>query len=171
MTKENIKIALHFLLLIPFQVLIANHMRLWGFINPQICLLFILWYPLEKNVLGILINSFLFGLCIDIFSNSGGINAASCLLIAYIRLPLLRIIFNDKELKLKTFRYSNYSTLQKIILIFCFAFIHQTVIYSLEYFSLSQVLTILYKSITNSLFTTFVIVILLSIFISKRKKQ
>ncbi len=170
MTKDNIKIVLHFLLLIPFQVLIANHIRLFGFINPQICLLFVLWYPLNKNILGLLINSFLFGLFIDIFSNSGGINAAACLLIAYYRLPLLRFVFNDKELSLKTFKYSNYGTLPKIALIFIFALIHQLTIYSLEYFSSIYIVEILYKSVANSLFSTFVVIILLSIFTSNTKQ-
>ena len=88
MTSANIKILIRFLLLIPLQVLIANHMRLFGYINPQICLLFVLWYPLKKDVSGFLANSFLFGLIIDMFSNSGGVNAAACLLIAYTRLPM-----------------------------------------------------------------------------------
>lgn len=170
MTKENLKIVFNFLLLIPFQVLIANHIRFFGFINPQICILFVLWYPLKKDNSGFLITAFLFGLIIDFFSNSGGINASACLLIAYIKTPLLKFITKDKELNLKKFRYHNYSTVQKLTLIFLLALLHQTTIYSLEYFNFTYTPSILYKSFTNGLFTTFVVVILLSIFTPSYKQ-
>lgn len=170
MSKDSIKILLHFLLLIPFQVLIANHLRFLGYINPQLSILFVLWYPLKKDIRGLIINTFLFGLLIDIFSNSGGINAAACLMIAYLKLPLLKFIFNDKELNLKTFRYGNYSAIPKIGFVFILSFIHQIIIYSLEYFNSSFILESLYKSFTNSLFTTFVATILLAIFTSTNKK-
>ncbi len=170
MTKDNLKIFVHFLLLIPFQVLIANHLRFFGYINPQLSILFILWYPLKKDIRGFMLNAFAFGLLIDIFNNSGGINAAACLLIAYYRLPLLQFIINDKELNLKTFRYANYGTLPKIGLVFTLTFIHQTTIYLLEYFNSSFILEVFYKSITNSLFTTFVVTTLLAIFTSSSKK-
>jgi len=112
----------------------------------------------------------LFGIIIDFFSNSGGINAMSYLLIAFLKTPIMKFIFKDKELDLKTFRYYNYSTSQKMILIFCLAIIHQTAIYSLEYFNISYTPTILYKSFANSLFTTFVVVILITIFTPSYKQ-
>ena len=45
----------------------------------------------------ILIISFLLGLSIDFFSDSGGINAAATLFIAYIRLPILSAILRKNE--------------------------------------------------------------------------
>jgi len=170
MNSASLKILIRFLLLIPLQVLIANHMRLFGYINPQICLLFILWYPLKKDIFNFLIVSFFFGLSIDLFSNSGGINSASCLLLAYVRLPLLKFILNERDLDIKLFKYSNYNTLPKIALIFSFAFIHQLVIYFLEYFDTTYTFIILYKTFTNSLFTTFVVIIFLSIFTLSKKQ-
>jgi len=170
MNSASLKILIRFLLLIPLQVLIANHMRLFGYINPQICLLFILWYPLKKDVFNFLIVSFIFGIIIDLFSNSGGINSASCLLLAYVRLPLLKFILNERDLDIKLFKYSNYNTFPKIVLIFSFAFIHQLTIYFLEYFDTTYTFTILYKTFTNSLFTTFVVIIFLSIFTSSKKQ-
>lgn len=169
MNSASIKILIRFLLLIPLQVLIANHMRIFGYINPQICLLFILWYPLKKDIFNFLIVSFLFGLTIDIFSNSGGINSAACLLLAYIRLPLIRFILNERDLDIKLFKYSNYNTLPKIALIFSLGFIHQLTIYSLEYFDATYILTIFYKTLSNTIFTTFVIILFLSIFTTSKK--
>ena len=170
MNSDFFKILGRFLLLIPLQVLIANHMRFFGYINPQICILFVLWYPLKKDISVFLLSSFFFGLFLDIFSNSGGINTAAMLLISYARLPILKFIFNDRDLNLKLFKYSNYGTLPKISLILSLAFIHQLTIYILEYFSLSYIGSIAWKTLTNSLFTTFVVIIFLSIFTSTKKQ-
>ena len=98
MNSDFFKILGRFLLLIPLQVLIANHMRIFGYINPQICLLFVIWYPLRKDITGLLLNTFLFGILLDIFSNSGGVNTAALLFISYVRLPIIKFIFNDKDL-------------------------------------------------------------------------
>ncbi|MGY5354781.1 hypothetical protein [Wenyingzhuangia sp. IMCC45467] len=170
MNSDFIKIVGRFLLLIPLQVLIANHMRIFGYINPQICLLFVLWYPLRKDITGLLLSAFLFGIILDTFSNSGGVNTAALLFVCYVRLPIIKFIFNDKDINLKLFKYSNYGTLQKIILILTLAFIHQFIVYVLEYFSVSYAGSILLKTFTNSLFTTFVVVIFLSIFTSTKKQ-
>lgn len=170
MNSDFFKILGRFLLLIPLQVLIANHMRIFGYINPQICLLFVIWYPLRKDITGLLLSTFLFGILLDIFSNSGGVNTAALLFISYVRLPIIKFIFNDKDLNLKLFKYSNYGTLPKIMLILTLAFIHQFIVYVLEYFSVSYVGTILFKTFTNTLFTTFVVVIFLSIFTSIKKQ-
>lgn len=170
MNSDFIKIVARFLLLIPLQVLIANHIRIFGYINPQISLLFVLWYPLKKDKTSILLSAFLFGIILDHFSNSGGVNTAALLFVSYIRLPIIKFVFNDKDINLKLFRYTNYSTLQKITMIFILAFIHQLIIYTLEYFSIAFAGTILVKSLTNSLFTTFVAVIFLTIFTSTKKQ-
>ncbi len=164
MNNNNAKIIIRFLLLIPLQVLLANNIRFLGWLNPQLCLLFVIWYPLKKDNLNFVINSFLFGLIIDLFSNSGGINAAAFTLIAYVKLPVLKFILNDKDLELKLFKYSNYGNISKITFIFSLAFIHQLTINSLEYFNVTHTLTILYKSFVSSLFTTFVSILFLTIF-------
>jgi hypothetical protein len=170
MNSDFFKILGRFLLLIPLQVLIANHMRIFGYINPQICLLFVIWYPLRKDITGLLLSTFLFGILLDSFSNSGGVNTAALLFVCYVRLPIIKFIFNDKDLNLKLFKYSNYGTLPKIMLILSLAFIHQFIVYVLEYFNVSYVGTILFKTFTNTLFTTFVVVIFLSIFTSTKKQ-
>ena len=170
MNSDFFKIVGRFLLLIPLQVLIANHLRIFGFMNPQISLLFVLWYPLKKDISGLLLSTFLFGFLLDTFGNSGGVNTAALLFICYVRLPIIKFIFNDKDLNLKLFKYSNYRTLPKVILILTLAFLHQFIVYSLEYFSISYTGSILFKTFTNSLFTTFVVVIFLSIFTSTKKQ-
>lgn len=155
---------MHFLCLIPLQVLIANDIRLFGYINPQICILFVLWHPLQRKSLSTLLYTFLFGFIIDLFSNSGGVNTAALLVIIFMRITLLSVLLRNRELELQTSSYQYLNYFQQIIYIFILAFIHQLIIYSLEYYSIIYAFTILSKSIVSSLFTTFIISIILFIF-------
>ena len=74
-----------FILLLTAQILIFNRIDLFGFINPFPYILFIILYPVNGNKSGLLAASFLLGLLMDMFWNSGGVHAAACLVLAYYR--------------------------------------------------------------------------------------
>jgi rod shape-determining protein MreD len=74
-----------FILLLAAQVIIFNNMDFWGFITPFPYILFIMLYPVDGNKLGLLAASFLLGLTMDMFCNSGGVHAAACIILAYVR--------------------------------------------------------------------------------------
>jgi rod shape-determining protein MreD len=74
-------------------------MNFLGFIMPLPYLLFIILYPVNGNRSGLLITSFLLGLTMDVFSNSGGVHAAACVTLAYFRPYLslrLGLVMNTK---------------------------------------------------------------------------
>ena len=66
-----------FILLLIAQILIFNRIDLFGFINPFPYVLFIILYPVNGNKSGLLAASFLLGLLMDMFWNSGGVHAAA----------------------------------------------------------------------------------------------
>jgi rod shape-determining protein MreD len=76
---------LRFILLLALQVIIFNRIDLFGFINPYPYILFILLYPVNGNKAGLLLSSFLMGLLLDMFLNSGGSHAVACVSLAYLR--------------------------------------------------------------------------------------
>lgn len=82
-----------FILLIAAQVVIFNNIDLFGFINPFPYILFILLYPVNSNRAGLLIASFLLGLTVDMFENSGGVHAAACLILANLRPTFFKFAF------------------------------------------------------------------------------
>ena len=86
-----------FLSLLFLQVFVFNNILFLGYINPYLYIAFVIFYPLKKERYLFLFLSFLLGLAIDFFSDSGGINAFSLLFIAYIRLFLVRVIFKKTE--------------------------------------------------------------------------
>ena len=91
--SDLIKNILRFALFILFQVFILNEVPpLHQFIIPYIYFLYILWLPFNTNRFLLLLISFAFGLTLDYFTGSGGLHAAPCVLIAYLRPFLLTLL-------------------------------------------------------------------------------
>ncbi len=168
MNNLVIKNTIQFVLLVLFQVLILNNIHLFGYLNPYIYIIFVFFYPLRKDKGSFLILSFLLGLTIDFFSNSGGINAAATLLIAFIRLPILSKILNKSDLDYQSFNLRSISIYKSLAYISSLTFIHQLTLFSLEYFSINSFGTIITKAIFSTIFT--VIIIYLGIILFTKKK-
>tara|TARA_B100000809_G_scaffold142735_1_gene140241 strand:- start:14376 stop:14894 length:519 start_codon:yes stop_codon:yes gene_type:complete len=166
MTRETLIIAFRFFFLILVQTLILNNIYLFGYINPNLYLLFIFLYPLKKERGNFLFVAFLFGLCIDIFSNSGGINTAATVAIAYLRLPLLKLILNTQDLDYKLFKINQETLPRILVFIGVLTFIHHFILFGMEYFSFNEFSTILYKTFTTSIFT--ILLCTLSVYFTKK---
>jgi rod shape-determining protein mreD len=115
-----------------------------------------------------LVAAFLIGLCIDIFSNTGGLHAASSVLIAYLRNPILLTVFGKnfeyQELDLLAYPFSkifSYTTLMVVV--------HHTLFYFLEVFNFNHLFLTLAKIVGASIFTIIVCLLFIYLF-SKNKK-
>ena len=82
-----------FVLLILVQALVLNHINFLGYINPYIYILFIFLFPVKGSRSLFILLSFFLGLIMDLFLDTGGIHAAACVSIAYIRPVVLKFCF------------------------------------------------------------------------------
>lgn len=161
--------SVRFIFLILLQVLLLNQIDLSGYINPMLYILFVFLYPLEKEKIYFLISCFFLGLFIDVFSNSGGINAAAIVLIAYIRLPLLHIIQNKTEFDYLLFSIKKLSLPQALLYIFSLTLIHHTVIFILEFYKTQSILGILNKILITTLLSGILISFIIQLFIKNKR--
>ncbi|MFK5879633.1 MAG: rod shape-determining protein MreD [Flavobacteriaceae bacterium] len=167
MNNHVIKNTVLFIGLVLIQVLILNNINLFEYLNPYIYIVFVIFYPLRKEKGSFLFLSFLLGLTIDFFSNSGGINAAATLFIAYIRLPLLSKILNKTDFDFQTFNIRSISFGKSFSFILILTFIHHFILFGLEYFSFNSFETIFTKTLLSTLFTTVTIFIVIILFAKK----
>lgn len=163
--------SVRFILLILAQVLIFNNINLFGHYNPYIYIIFIFLYPLKKEIGTFLVLSFLLGLSIDFFNDSGGINAAATLLIAYIRIPVLNAILRKTDYDYLLFNLRSISFDKSLIFISILTIIHHITLFTLEYFSLKDLGSILSKSIVSSFLTILLSVIVIILFTSKKNAK
>lgn len=96
------------------QVLVFNHIHLFGYITPLVIGYMVVCFHRNTSRVEVLIWAFAIGLLFDMFSNTAGMAAASCTLIAMIQPVLLnRMAPRDSEDDLipsfKTLGFWNYT--------------------------------------------------------------
>ena len=158
--------TISFVGLVLLQVLVLNHINLFGYINPLVYIVWVFLFPIRKNISVFLLLSFLLGLSIDFFSDSGGINAAATLFIAFIRLPLLKAILRKSDFDYLLFNLRSTSFSKAFSFIAILTIIHHLIVFSLEYFSFNA--SIISKSIFTSIFTIILILLGMALFTKKK---
>jgi rod shape-determining protein MreD len=149
-----------FLLLLAVQIIIFNNMNFLGYISPFPYVLFIILYPVNSNKSGLLIASFFLGLIMDMFSNSGGIHTAACLILAYYRPYLFRFSFG-LSYEYQTVKLNDVLTPERFSFILLSVLIHHLVLFTLEAFKFSFFFDILFRTILSTVFTIIISIIII----------
>jgi len=159
-----------FIILILLQVFVFNYVQWFGFLNPFVYLLFLILLPAEIPKTFQYIIAFATGFIVDAFLRTYGIQSFACVLIIYLRPYIILVLNGLKPLDagvrplpgVKPFNWILVYTL-------LFVFVHQFSVTLLETFQWAQWWRILWTSIVNTLFTSFIILCLEYIFYSDRK--
>ena len=160
--------SIRFIMLVLVQVLVCNHINFLGYINPYIYILFIMLFPVKNNRVIIILLSFLLGITIDLFQDSGGIHAAACVFIAYVRPVILKFSFGmmyDHQ----TIKFDSVEFGAKLTYITILTALHHLILFSLEIFSASKIILVLQKTLFSSIFTILLCVVITIIFGKKTK--
>lgn len=166
----NNPLVLHitrFVVLILAQVFIFDNIHLFGFISPFVYILFLLLYPVKVNQQLFLFLGFLLGLTMDFFSDTGGIHAASCLMLAYARPAVLKYSFGVSY-EYNTIKINHTTMSGRLTYISSLVVLHHLIFYTLEIFNLKHTLFILKSALFSSIFTILLSLILMIIFSTKK---
>lgn len=154
---------LRFILLLSAQVLVFNNINFFGYINPYPYVLFVILYPVNGNKYGLLVSSFLLGLTLDYFTDSGGVHAASCLILAMIRPSIFRFSFG-LSYEYQTVKINDNLTPERFSFLLLAIVIHHFMMYTLELFEFQLILIILWRTLISSIFTLIMSVLLIYLF-------
>lgn len=157
-----------FFLLLTAQIVIFNNIDLFGYINPFPYILFIILYPVNGNKPMLIISSFLLGITMDLFSNSGGVHAASCLILAYSRPYIFKFAFG-LSYEYQTVRINDVITPERFSFLLLAVIVHHFTLFILEVFQLSSLWDILLRTILGTLFTLLMCIVLIYIFKPSRR--
>ncbi|MHB1107927.1 MAG: rod shape-determining protein MreD [Lutibacter sp.] len=160
--------AVRFIGLLFLQVLILNYVNIFGHINPMVYIVWVFLYPVRKTRSLFLILSFLLGISIDFFSDSGGVNAFAITFIAYFRLPILMAVLKKSDLDYGQFNLKTLSANKIILFISILTVIHHFIVFSLEYFSFSEFLNIISNTVLTSIFTIMISFLGITLFAKKK---
>ncbi|MFT5751663.1 MAG: rod shape-determining protein MreD [Flavobacteriales bacterium] len=160
--------SLRFLSLLIAQIFIFNNLNVFGYINPLPYVLFLLVFPFTANRSLFIFIAFLTGLTMDVFDNSGGIHAAACLVLAYVRPVVLQATYGVSY-EYNVVKLSKGSFYERIVFISILVLIHHLVFFSLEVFNVSSILYILKKALLTGVGTILFCVLFNILFSTSRE--
>ncbi len=161
---------IRFLLLIPVQVLILNHINFGGYINPYLYVYFILLLPLEIPGWLLLFSAFAMGYAIDLFSHTPGLHAAATVLMAFFRPLVIRSMGSRKDYEsgmqpsIKDLGFVWFFTYSLILI-----FIHHIAFFYLEVFRFSNFFDTAERIVFSTLFTLIFVIITQYLFAGRSK--
>ncbi|MEO1032954.1 MAG: rod shape-determining protein MreD [Bacteroidota bacterium] len=160
--------SVRFIALLLVQVVICSNINFLGYVNPYIYIIFIFLFPIRDDRMILLLSSFLLGMSIDMFLDSGGVNAAASVFLAYVRPILLKTSFGMLY-EHQSIKFSNTDLGSLLTYVTFGTLIHHFILFSLEVFNISNILLIFKKTLFSSIFT-IILCILIVILFSRNKK-
>ena len=149
-----------FIMLLAIQVVIFNNMNFLGYISPFPYILYIILYPVNSNRTGLIVSSFLLGILMDMFCNSGGIHAAACLVLAYYRPYIFKFSFG-LSYEYQTIKLNDSLTPERFSFILVSVVLHHIVLFLLEAFQFKFILDVLLRTLFSSIFTIITSIIII----------
>lgn len=169
MTKEILKFALLFVLLTLAQVVVFNHICLFGVAIPLVFIYLIIKLPISLRVNWVMTVSFLLGMTVDILSNTQGMNALACTILAVSRNPVLHL-YMPRQDNLPNSDPSSvtlgYGVFMKYALTLCA--IYCTLFFVIEAFTFFDLMHLCLQ-IVSSTALTFIIIVALDSLTSQKK--
>lgn len=131
------------------------------FFDVAFCFLYIsviLFLPNTVPVSVVLITAFFIGLAVDIFSNTAGLHASACVLIAFLRSYILKILFPSRGLETElVISLEGFGTERFIRYIVIMTFVHHLFLFFVEAGTIQFFLNTSLKIVSSVIFTSLVI--------------
>lgn len=144
--------------LILLQVLILNNVHIAKYATPFIYVYFVLRLESNMSRNETMLWGFAIGLCVDIFSNTPGMNAAATVLLAFVRPLLLRLFTprDTQEVIVPSLKELGLTPFLKYLL--SAVVIHHTMLFTISFFSFSDIRTLLIQIVGSTILTIICII-------------
>ncbi len=162
MPNTIIRQVISFILLVLLQVLVLNNIHLFGIITPFLYIIFIINLPYNISRHWSLLIAFLLGLVVDMFTNTLGVHILATVFVAYLRVPLLKIITRKSDEEITQLSPSIYSMEFSLFLTYVsiLVFSHIFLLLFVDVISLHCFGNFILKVLFDSLFTIVLILCL-----------
>ena len=163
MSRYNIIVILQFILLLFVQAFLLSNINFFGFINPNLYLLFFLMYRFDGDRTALIILGFLMGLLLDLLTQGSGGHTIASLTITYLRPYIIRFSFGvNYDVPMGMIRGSLVN--QRVAYFLQMILIHHLLLFVVIYFSFDNILTIIKNTFLSAFFTFILVYISLGLF-------
>lgn len=171
MNKTVLQIV-RFVALVLLQVLVINHIRLGGYVHPYVYLIFIMLLPFNTPQWQLLLLGFMLGLTIDLFTGTLGLHAGATTLMAFCRPSIIKLVSGNQ--KFENVQEPNLGQLGGAWFFryaICMVLVHHLSLFVLESFSFRLMGQVLLRLLLSAPVSIFLIMMVLFIFKSEKKRE
>lgn len=152
------KYSLLLLICILAQVLIFNYITLFYVAIPIIFIFFLIRLPINVNKILLFTLAFFTGLCIDVFSDTPGVNAIACVVVAALRQPIYyAYVEKDDHTDSLVPSVATLGMATYCKYLFTFVVIYCVLAFTIEYFSFADVKNIVIMSGASALLSFIIL--------------
>ncbi len=147
-----------FVLLLALQVLIFNHIHLFGYATPMVCVMFLLILPSRASRWVSVTLGFLMGLTVDVFNNTPGMGAAALTAVGLVA-PQFRRLYEPNDRADEDYQPSSLTMEWPAYIRYALSacLLHSALYFLIEAFSFSLWSTVLFSILGSTVVSLFVI--------------
>ena len=172
MNSITLRNTIRFIVLVLIQVFILNNIRINGYINPYLYVMFILLLPFETPGWLLLTSSFFLGLSIDFFTHTPGMHSSAAVFMAFCRPGIIRFISGNKGVEagmkpgIKDMGFQWFFMYSLILIL-----LHHILFFFLEVFRTDEILQTFYRIVLSSMSTLLLVILVEYLLISGRERD
>ncbi|MGM9802869.1 MAG: rod shape-determining protein MreD [Muribaculaceae bacterium] len=171
MTRNVLQFVALFFIMVLAQA-ICSKICLFNIAVPIIFIYFLVRLPISIGVNWMMTIAFLLGLTIDVFNNTQGMNALSCVILAILRRPIFRLYSPREDDLTDTIPSINslglsvfFRYMSTLTVIYC------TLLFSIQAFSIMNISLTLQRIVASSILSIILILGFDSLAVSHREKR
>lgn len=158
MTKTVLTFILLFIVLIPAQALIFNNLILFNVALPLVFVYIIISLPVTLSTNWAVTIGFFTGLAVDIFSDTPGMNALACTLLAFVRKPVYHLYMSyDDDLSGMRLSIATMGPAAYFKYMFTMVLIYCMSVFTIEAFQFFNLRLLLLRTVCSTVFTFIII--------------
>lgn len=158
MTRFAIRYALTFLLLIPAQAILFDHLILFDVAVPEVFVYLIVMLPVTLGTNRSMLLSFAGGLLLDMMCNTPGLNALCATVLSFVRKPVFHLYVSDDDdlaSNVPSSRSMGHPAFLKylitMVLLYC------TMLFTIEAFQFLNYRLLLLRIVSSTIYTFIII--------------
>jgi hypothetical protein len=163
---------IRFAVLVFIQVFLLKNLAMYNLPIPYLYILFLLLLPFRIPNILLFVLAFITGLCVDAFYDTPGLHAASCVVLAFVRILFINVTVskegfdNEPEptLSIMGFRwFFTYAVTMTLI--------HHFFLFAIEYFNFSGLKYTVGRFLASSFFTVVLMLISGALFFRRKERK
>ena len=158
MNKTSLSLLIAALILVPAQAVFFNHLVLFNVAVPMAFIFIIITLPVTYSANLAMNIGFALGVAVDTLSDTPGVNALACTLLAFARRPLFHLYVptdNDLAEQRPSLRTMDTASFLKYALTMCV--VYCLMIFTIEAFQIFNFWIFLLRIVASSIFTFIII--------------